>query len=157
MQNAISCVHLAVRGCVFLLLLALSSSAFATLGQNISSVQSDGVHMNAEVHVLPGQSYSVHEMRSSSGTTVREFVSSAGEVFGVAWQGPSAPDLRQLLGQYFDEYVRTRQTSAGIARRAVHVETGDLVVESGGHMRFIVGRAYLRSKLPDGVAANAIR
>jgi len=37
------------------------------------------------------------------------------------------------------------------------VETGDLVVESSGHMRFSMGTAYLRSKMPSGVTADALR
>ena len=53
--------------------------------------------------------------------------------------------------------MQAAQATPHVLRRVVHIETGDLVVESGGHMRFIVGRAYLRSKLPDGVAANDIR
>ena len=146
-----------LRGIVFFSTLLLCSSAFAALGQDVSSVQSDGVRMKAAVSVLPGQSYSVHQLRAPAGTRVREFVSPAGQVFGISWQGSSIPDLRQLLGEYFDQYMRAAQTTPRVARRVVHIETGDLVFESGGHMRFIVGRAYLRDKLPSGVSADAIR
>jgi hypothetical protein len=31
------------------------------------------------------------------------------------------------------------------------------VVEAGGHMRFSQGRAYLRSKLPEGVSPDAVQ
>ena len=158
MPNSVICVNWGLlRGIVFISTLLVSSSAFAALGQDVSSVQSDGVHMKAAVSVLPGQSYSVHEMRASTGTRVREFVSPAGHVFAVSWQGSSIPDLRQLLGQYFDQYVQAAQTTPRVQRRVVHIEAGDLVFESGGHMRFIVGRAYLRDKLPNGVKADAIR
>jgi Protein of unknown function (DUF2844) len=142
---------------VFLSTLLFCSSAFAALGQDVSSVQSDGVQMKTAVSVLPGQSYSVHEMRAPAGTRIREFVSPSGQVFGVSWQGSSIPDLRQLLGEYFDQYVHAAQTTPRVHRRVVHIETGDLVFESGGHMRFIVGRAYLRDKLPNGVSVDAIR
>ena|SRR5581483_7420720 len=132
------------------------SPAFAALGQDVSSVQADRAHMKAEVSVLPASAYSIHEMRSPAGITVREFVSPAGQVFGVSWQGPQIPDLRQLLGEHFDEYMQAAENSPRIYRRVVHIETGDLVFESGGHMKFFLGRAYLRSKLPDGASADVI-
>ena len=112
--------------------------------------------MKAAVDVLPGRSFSIHEMRAPTGTTVREFVSPSGQVFGVSWQGPQVPDLRQLLGEHFEEYMQAAQNAERTRRRVVHIETGDLVFESGGHMRFLVGRAYLRSKLPEGASADVI-
>jgi Protein of unknown function (DUF2844) len=113
--------------------------------------------MNAQIAILPAASYSIHEMRTPSGVVVREFVSPAGQVFGVSWQGPQIPDLRQLLGEHFDEYMQAAQSSQRVRRHSVQIETGDLVFESGGHMKFLVGRAYLRSKLPDGASPDAIR
>ena len=157
MSNRFSCADGALlRGIVFASTLLICSSAFAVLGQDVSSVQSDGVRIKAAVSILPGRSYSVHQMRAPSGTAVKEFVSPAGQVFGVSWQGPSTPDLRQLLGEYFDQYMQAAQTPR-ISRGVVHIETGDLVVESGGHMRFKMGRAYLRGKLPDGVNIDEVR
>jgi hypothetical protein len=136
-------------------MLLFSPLAFGALGQDISSVPSDAARMKASVNLLPGAVYSTHEMRLSTGTTVREFASPAGQVFGVSWQGPSVPDLRQLLGSYFEQYLQAAESSPR-QHRVVHIETGDLVFESGGHMGFIVGRAYLRSKLPDGATADAV-
>jgi hypothetical protein len=146
-----------LRSIVLLATLLVCSSAFAVLGQDVSSVQADGARIKAAVNVLTGRSYSVHEMRAPSGTAVREFVSPAGQVFGVSWQGPATPDLRQLFGEYFDQFMQAAQATPRIYRGVLHVETGDLVVESGGHMRFKIGRAYLRSKLPEGVVAENVR
>jgi hypothetical protein len=140
-----------------LALVFLGVPAFATLGEDVSSVQSDQARMKAAIRVLPGQAYSVHEMRESSGTVVREFVSPAGAVFGVTWQGSFAPDLRQLLGTHFEEYVQAAQAPANRRGRGLHIETDDMVFESGGHMRFITGRAYLPTKMPQGVRADEIR
>lgn len=145
-----------LRGAWFSLLL-LAGNAFATLGQDVSSVESDRLRMNAEARVTPGQQYSIHEIRAGNGTKIREYVSPAGTVFAVAWQGPTVPDLRQLLGDHFDEYMRAAQMPPRVHTRAVHLETDDLIFESGGHMRFIVGRAYLRSKLPPGVRDDQIQ
>jgi Protein of unknown function (DUF2844) len=158
MPTCLSCANRALlRVILFIFLLLVCSSAFAVLGQDVSSVQSDGAHLKTAVRILPGRNYSIHELRASSGTAVKEFVSPAGQVFGISWQGPVTPDLRQLLGDHFDQYMQAAQTTPHLFRRVVHIETGDLVFESGGHMRFIVGRAYLRSKLPDGVGVDDIR
>jgi len=130
--------------------------AFCVLGQDVSSVASDQAHMKASVRVLVTSSYAIHEMSMAGGTTVRQFASPAGTVFAVTWQGFS-PDLQQLLGEYFDEYLAAASSPHARRGRGVYVDTGDLVVETGGHMRFAVGRAYLRSKVPQGVDVNALR
>jgi hypothetical protein len=129
--------------------------AFATLGQGASSIQTDRVHLNSSERVITRPLYSVHEMQTPSGTTIRQYVSSGGTVFAVSWEG-FPPDLRQLLGDHFDEYM-TAASPVVHRGRGVHVETGDLVFESGGHMRYVVGRALLRSKMPSGVSRDEIR
>jgi hypothetical protein len=145
------------RLCVVLLVPAvLCIPAFCVLGQDVSSVASDQARMKASVRVVVANSYSVHEMQTPTGTAVRQFVSPAGTVFAVTWQGFS-PDLQQLLGEYFEEYVTAASSQPARRGRGVFIDTGDLVVETGGHMRFAVGRAYLRSKVPQGVDADALR
>lgn len=140
----------------FLIPVFFSVPAFCVLGEDVSSVASDQVHLKAAVRVLVKNSYSVHEMRTPAGTKVRQFASPAGAVFAVTWQGFS-PDLQQLLGQYFQEYVAAANSQGARRGHGVYIDTGDLVVETGGHMRYAVGRAYLRSRLPQGVDANALQ
>jgi len=150
-------VRCRLKSYVFLLVPALLSiPAFCVLGQDVSSVTSDQVHMKASVRVLVTSSYSVHEMQMPTGTTVRQFASPSGTVFAVTWQGFS-PDLQQLLGDYFDQYVAEAGSQNARRGRGVYIDTGDLVVETGGHMRYVVGRAYLRSKLPQGVDVHALQ
>jgi hypothetical protein len=146
-----------VAGLGLIFALLVGSPALGILGEDVSTVQQDGARMKSAVRVMPGMPYSVHEMCDSHGTTVREFVSPAGQVFAVSWQGPYTPDLRQLLGGYFDQYMSAAENSERMHRRVMHLEAGDLVFESGGHMRSIVGRAYLRSKLPEGAGADVIQ
>lgn len=45
--------------------------------------------------------YTVRETTLGSGTVVREYVSTAGTVFALSWQGPVTPNLSDLLGTYF--------------------------------------------------------
>ncbi|MBV8665272.1 MAG: DUF2844 domain-containing protein [Burkholderiaceae bacterium] len=131
--------------------------AFASLGGNLSSVNSDQENMKAQSRVTrTAARYSIHESLTPAGTTVREYTSESGTVFGVAWMGPVPPDLRQILGTYFAVY-----TNAKNVRRAGHrhllVQQADLVVRSHGHLRAFSGSAYLSNSLPQGVSANDIQ
>ena len=136
--------------------LAAAPCAQASLGGIEATVRSDQAQMGMTLRTMPAARFTVHELQAASGTTVREYVSPMGVVFGVAWQGPSMPDLRQLLGAYFDRYVEA--AAARRTRRApVLVELPGLVVHSSGHMRAFAGRAYLPQSLPQGVAAAEIQ
>jgi hypothetical protein len=97
---------------------------------------------------------------------VREYVSTGGKVFGVAWQGPWVPDMRQLLGSYFDQFARANQAQAQanqaqkgarIRRGPVLIDEPGLVVQIGGHPRAFAGRAYVPDMLPSGVGAENIQ
>jgi Protein of unknown function (DUF2844) len=143
-------------------LLALVFSAsplWAGLGGDAASVQADQVHMQGTQRTTATSDYSVHEIQTASGTVVREYVSANGKVFAVAWQGPWRPDLRQLLGSYFDRYLQAAKarTDARAARSPLHIEQPGLVVHSEGHVRAFVGRAYIPELLPSDIKVEAIR
>jgi hypothetical protein len=124
--------------------------ASATLGEPEITVQIDVAQAHASFKSQDRASYRVHEIQLPSGTVMREFVAANGNVFAVTWQGPTRPDLRQALGQYFDAYASASRTKL-TDRRHVQIRQGDLVVEAGGHMRALSGRAYLMSAIPSGV------
>ena len=136
--------------------LAASSPAYASLGGNESTVQSDQAQTQATRRILSSARYTVHELEAPTGGHVREFVSPAGMVFGVAWDGPSMPDLRQVLGTYFDRYTAAVAT-ARRTRGAVFIDVPGLVVQSTGHMRAFTGSAYVPEALPEGVVADEVR
>jgi Protein of unknown function (DUF2844) len=142
---------------IALLMLALPLSASATLGESSTSTETDRVSMKATLRMLPSAKYTVHEIQTPSGTTVREYVSLAGTVFAVAWQGPVMPDLRQTLGGYFDRYTAATAAGKHASHRHIAVRESDLVVQSNGHMRSFSGRAYLPQLLPQGVAIEEIQ
>ena len=127
----------------------------AALGGPEASVEADRLQVQGTQRVLRTGTYTVHEMQVPSGTVVREYVSPEGIVFGVAWQGPAMPDLRQILGGYFDRYVDA--ASKRKARGPITIEQPGLVVHSGGHMRAFAGRAYIPEALPPGVSADSIK
>jgi len=137
-------------------MLALAGPAWAELGGNVATVQTDQEHMKGTRRITTTADYSVHEIQTDSGTTVREFVSPGGTVFGVAWQGPWKPDMRQLLGPYFDRYVQSIQSKRP-RRGPVSIHEPGLVVESSGHMRSFSGRAYLPQMTPQNVDPATIK
>ena len=137
----------------FLVSLLWPTLALATLGERAETVQADQARMRASLRMMRAETYTVHELQSANGTTIREFVSPSGMVFGVAWEGQALPDLRQLLGRYFDQYQRVRQHGRGPRR----VESQGLVVQVGGHQRSLSGRAYLSDMLPEGARAEDVR
>jgi hypothetical protein len=128
----------------------LPGLASAALGELEGSVTVDAAQLQGSIKVQEHPLYRVHEIQTPSGTVLREFVSPAGTVFAVAWRGPMMPNLHQTLGRYFDNYVAASQLKAANHRR-VQVHQDDLVVESAGHMRAFVGRAYLPQAIPSGV------
>jgi hypothetical protein len=102
--------------------------------------------------------YTVRQTTLANGTVVREFLSQAGTVFGVAWNGPQPPDLAELLGTYFPQYVAGVQASrANGVRGSGAVENSGLVVHSGGHMGAFSGQAWLPQALPAGVSTSEIQ
>lgn len=131
--------------------------AFAVLGGDAASVQADQAHINASRRVSQSSGYTIHELHSPTGAVVREFVSPSGKVFAIAWQSPSLPDLRQLLGPYFDEFQKAAALSQRPGRAPLFVEHSGLVVQLGGHMRNFAGRAYLPDQMPGGTRAEDIR
>ena len=143
-----------------LLILIAPSTAFASLGGTAASIDADRVRtQGALMRIVQSNAYALHEIRSASGTLVREYVSSSGTVFAVAWDGPWLPDLRQVLGDHFDEY-QAAMSGAQRARKgrgAIAIDLPGLVVQMSGHPRAFVGRAYVPALLPSGVPLDSIR
>ena len=139
--------------------LCMSLPAFAGLGEEASSVDADQAHMQGERRTTPAAAYSIHEITAATGIRVREYVSSFGQVFGVAWQGPWPPDMRQILANYFETYRQAAQTQANshTGRKPLVIRQPEFVLHSGGHMRSFNGRAYVPSLLPSGVTPESIQ
>jgi hypothetical protein len=131
----------------------------ASLGGDVTSVENDRAKMEASLQRTSTARYAVHEMHAPNNLVVREYVSPAGNVFGVAWQGPSRPDLRQVLGTYFDSFNKAAQgrKSQRAARGPVVMEQDGMVIEMGGHARSFYGRAYVPQSVPSGVQLEEIR
>lgn len=142
--------------CWLVALCLLTLPAAAELGGTTDTVQADQQHMKGTLRTTAATGYTLHEIQAATGTTVREYVSSAGRVFAVSWEGPFLPEMRQLLGNYYEQYTQALQNRK--ARRApVMINEPDLVVESGGRTRAFRGRAYVPQLVPPGIDLRAIR
>jgi Protein of unknown function (DUF2844) len=136
-------------------------SAVAALGDSVQSVTADQQRMAGQLRTLPqtaGANFTVQEIAAPSGVTVREYVSPDGIVFAVSWRGPVPPDLSTLLGSYYDQYKAA--AAASKARQGLHhltVQTDQVVVQTGGHMRDMWGRAFVPVLVPPGVDKTEIR
>ncbi len=147
--------HRGLPLCVGVAFACVAPWAHAALGDTVQSVAADRMKLHAtSPQSRTAAGYTVQEMTLPSGTVVREFVSAAGTVFGVAWQGPAPPDLQQLLGRYFPGYVAAPRGPHG--RGYARTEAGSLVVENTGHTGAMHGHAYLIDGLPAGVDPAAI-
>lgn len=143
-----------------LILLLVPAGAFASLGGAASSVDADRIHVEgALMRIVRNDTYALHEIRSASGTMIREYVNSSNTVFAVAWDGPWLPDLRQVLGDHFDRYQAAMhgRLRARTGRGQVTIDESGLVIQMSGHPRAFVGRAYLSSLLPAGIQLESIR
>lgn len=142
-----------------LMAVATAEPAWGSLGGDAASIQADQVHLQGTRTLKAADSYTVHEIQAASGTTVREYVSAEGKVFAVAWHGPWMPDMRQLLGNYFDQYAQAAQAPSGTrrVRRPVMIDEPGLTVQISGHPRAFAGRAYVPEMLPSGVSPGDIQ
>jgi hypothetical protein len=141
---------------VFFMLVIGSLPAWAALGDDVSSVDSDLRVLGGERRIISNPGYSLHQITAANGGTVKEFVSPTGKVFGVSWQGNSVPDLQQLLGSYMTE-VQTAERKQTVRRRSVLIQTDDLVFFNVGHLRSFQGHAYVPSLVPSNVTPEVVK
>ena len=133
----------------------LPQRARASLGGPEAAVATEAQQLNASIKSSDRANYRVHEIQMSSGTVLREFAVPGGAVFAVAWSGPTIPNLRQALGQYFAGYVSAAQGNRS-GRSHLEIRQTGWVMQSSGHMRVFRGRAYLTQSLPAGVSLDEI-
>jgi hypothetical protein len=145
---------------LFLLLApAMLAPVWAALGQSATTVERDRALMKGQRESRSGTGYSIDTI-TVAGMQIKEYVSGEGVVFAVVWRGTGTPDLKLLLGEYFDAY---RQEVTEARRRTPRVrapfkmKSDRLVVERAGHSRALWGRAYLPSHLPPGITPEDLQ
>ncbi len=163
--------HIAVFAFVGFALLLVGASpapAHAVLGETAASVTADAASFEANtVRHMPRsalnapalKAYTVEQMTTATGVTVKEYVGSDGRVFAVTWRGPRPPNLSILLGSYITQY-QDAANADGLAAHGLHhasVRGSDVAVETAGHIRDMWGRALLPAMLPPGVEQSEIQ
>jgi hypothetical protein len=140
---------------VLLTALVASAPCWAVLG-GPPSTSGPGVQASA-AQTASGASYTDFQSQLPSGTVVHEFADASGTVFAVAWSGPFQPDLKALLGPWFDTFTAQASQRKGNDHSRLAVQSDDLVVVSTGRMGAFQGRAWLASKLPAGFSTDQMR
>jgi len=152
----LACVWRALCASLTLLtILAQAPSARAALGDDVSSVENDRIRMRASLRVIKHATHDVHEMATSIGTKVREFVGKDGKVFAVSWSGGWRPNLRDIMGSHYGRFIentRGHRRQRGPAR----LELPGMVVFVGGYLRMSFGYVYLLDRLPTGFSPQDI-
>lgn len=150
------------------ILLSVPSQALAVLGETIEPAATSGTASrsttgstgNAVQRTTLGptgrSAYSTHEKTNEAGTRVREYAGPDGKVFAVAWDGPAKPNLRQLLGAYFEEFAGTSSAQNGSHHKSA-MDNGRLVVRSSAYLRNFSGVAFLPSAMPEGVSPEDLQ
>jgi hypothetical protein len=136
-------------------ILQSSSPARAALGDDVAAVAADQARMQANLQVWRKSNYAIHELALPTGIKVRHFVGDSGKVFAVSWSGGWRPNLRDIMGAYYDKFIaatRGKRAARGVAR----IELPGMVVVMGGHQRAFFGHVYLTDLLPAGFVSDDI-
>jgi hypothetical protein len=138
------------------LLLAYTGASHGALGGPPEQFDTQGTAVVSSTSSA-ATNYVMRDTKLASGTQVREYVSANGIVFALTWDGPVLPDLKALLGTYFDAMVAesTRKPKAGRSHLALN--RPEVVINSGGHMRAFEGSAWIPAEFPAGFTAADVR
>jgi hypothetical protein len=142
---------------VLLILILGAVPVWAALGESEASVSADGRFQRAQIRQEVRKGYQLHEITDTNGTIVREFVSPAGKIFGISWQGPSVPNMQQFLGSYFTYLQQYAQSQTGRHGGPLIIRRYDFIFTSGGHMRSYRGCAYVPSLLPTNLSPEVVQ
>jgi hypothetical protein len=142
--------------CSFIVAATVAAPALAGLGEDATSVQADLVKMKGALRITSTAGVTVHEITTSYGTVVREYLTPGDKVFAVSWHGPVIPDLRQMLGGYYGQYEQAASAPHLGGHRHLAIEQPGLVVQSSGRVRAFSGRAWAPDLLPQNFSVSDI-
>ena len=132
-----------------------AAPAHAALGEAAS------VPAGATTRTLAGGAAQVVSYLDGGGTQINEYVTSGtGTIFAYTWQGPTQPNLDTLLGRYAADWRNDAAAQRASGRDDLHtarVDGARVVVETSGHMRAYMGRAWLPAALPAGVSEGDLQ
>ncbi len=136
---------------IFLLALPLASQA--ELGGNLASINQEQKTFGSSLSSAPQTGYTIYTQTINPGLVIKEYLTTNGNVFAVAWKGPNLPNFQVVLGAYYANYLTALQNNP----RAIFFQDDNIVIESGGMMGGYVGRAYLPKQFPAGITPANIQ
>jgi hypothetical protein len=137
--------------------ICLAAVAQAGLGEGTDSLSRDRTALGATADVVtPMAAYDLHEITTTDGNRVREYVSRAGTVFGVAWSGRTKPDLSALLAVHYADYLKAA-ASNHFNHKVLSINGDGFVMQIMKLPRGFVGSAHVPALLPAGTRAQDIR
>ena len=139
-----------------LLLLIYAGVSQATLGGSPEPFDAESTTVVSGT-TPAGSHYVTRETTLATGTIVREYVADNGVVFALTWEGPFLPDLKALLGKYFDTLVAESAKMPRAGRSHLSVSDPEVVIHSSGHMRAFEGSAWIPTLFPVGFSDNDLR
>lgn len=132
-----------------------TTPAWAELG---GSVNPQAVLIQEQSSVVANsKQLAAYQVTTTAGTQIKEYTNASNTVVAVSWQGPTLPNLKDLLGQYFQPFADRPTTGTPVNHHSAELKTDDLVVQSQGRMRNFSGRAYLPKLLPAGFNSDQIK
>jgi hypothetical protein len=139
--------------------LFFAGAAQAVLGGAEDSVQADQIRFKGVAHESRTWPMATHELRLDDGSSIKQYVNGAGQVFAVSWRTRLKPDLAALLGTPFAAYAASPAAPSGIgaAKHQQSVRRPDLVLHRSGRPHAFAGLAYVPSLVPAGIDADALR
>lgn len=151
-----------MRGIALSVIVAVCATSFAAReaqGELGGTAAAPETSASGVQRLSAARAFQVRSSVDAGGTTINEYSTSNGRIFAYTWQGPTMPDLAQLLGPYAQRYRdnATAQLNALGNLHASRVEQPDVIVESGGLMRSYAGRAWLPAALPPGFSPSDLR
>ena len=140
---------------VLALVLQSSPAARAALGDDVAAVATDQARLHASVQVWRKSNYDIHELDSPTGIRIRHYVDGNGKIFAVSWSGGWRPNLRDIMGVYYDKFIAATRGKR-IARGVARIVLPGMVVVMGGHQRALFGHVYLTDLLPAGFSSGDV-
>ncbi len=145
------------RNLAILFMLTMASTpAWAALGDNIASVETDAQVFRGQHTMVAKVGFNLHQITMQDGSVINEYVSPAGTVFGVSWKGHHIPDFHQLLGTYLTNMQQGQRTNV-IPRRGVTIVGTDFMLTSFGRMMNFQGRAWAPSLMPSNLTPAVVQ
>ncbi len=141
----------------------LPISAWATLGENSSSIMNDQIALKAtstpdlqssDLEKASINAYQIQSFTTTTGIVVKQYTYNQ-KVFAIIWNGKKVPDQNQLLGKYFPDFQTSNPSYKSLTVRKV--QNADFISSTGGWMGHYAGEAFIPSLAPAGVTLTSLK